>query len=140
MRESALRSLLAVFLLASHVAIPALFVALYVMDGLTRDELTQLLEMVVPMVTALATFGIGYAITTKNAAATAATGGQLSRLFVAVVFAFTTLFVCTIVGLVMLKAWNIGLRSFSDLKLALAATETVFGAFTARLLATLFKD
>ncbi len=140
MTEGRLRAGVAVFLIASHAVIPVLIFVMYLLGGFTRDELTQLLQIVVPMVTAFSALGIGYVISVKESEAARAKGAQLSRLFVTVTISFTTLFVVLLTTLILLKAFNAGLQSFRDLEMALATTETVFGAVTGRLLATLFKE
>jgi hypothetical protein len=138
--QSFLRNLLACLLVAAHVAIPIVLIVVYMLDGLTRDELQELLQIVFPVVATLSAFGIAHIIATRRVARPTRRGARLSPTFTITTLFFTVGFVGVVAAVVLLKAWNVGIRSFSDLKLLLAVLQTVFGAVGVQLLDALFKE
>jgi hypothetical protein len=140
MTQNQLRNVISVFLLLVHLAVPAMIFVVYLCDGFVREEMAKLLEIVVPMVAALSALAIAHIIRTKSKKKKTGDDGEpeLSRLFVFAAVGFPTLFVTVITALVLLKAWNIGLKSFEDLKTSLVTVETLFGAYTGQLMASLF--
>lgn len=139
MTQTRLRNIISVFILLAHLAIPALIFLMYIFYGFTKEEMTKLLEIIVPMVAAVSGLAITHIIRTKNATTSQHNEPRISRLFVYASLGFPTLFVVVIAGLVLLKAFNIGLVLFEDLKASLVATETLFGAYTGQLMASLFN-
>ncbi len=140
MTEAKLRSTLSVVLLSAHIAIPSWIFALYLAGGFLLPELTQLMQIVLPGVAAPSTLAIAYIIDTKKARRRSKNSPPVSALFAAATLGASVLAAVLVVVLVSMKAWNVGVRSFADLKLALATIETLFGAYSAKLLASLFQQ
>ena len=88
------------------------------------------------MLAALTGLAVGYVTSVKKRAQMAAFSEELSSVYVFTTFLLPVVFVLAIAGLVIAKVTN--LVSFEQFKIALAAVETTFGAYTGKVLASLF--
>jgi hypothetical protein len=136
MIESRLRNTISIFLIVSHVLIFLLLIVMFMIGGLTPPEFTTSLSVVVPMLAALTGLAVGYVTTVKKRAQMAAFSEELSGVYVFTTFLLPIVFVLAIAGLIIAKVTNYA--SFEQFKLALAAVETTFGAYTGKVLASLF--
>jgi hypothetical protein len=136
MIESRLRNTISIFLIVSHVLIFLLLIVMFMIGGLTQPEFTTSLSVVVPMLAALTGLAVGYVTTVKKRAQMAAFSEELSGVYVFTTFLLPIVFVLAIAGLIIAKVTNYA--SFEQFKLALAAVETTFGAYTGKVLASLF--
>lgn len=136
MIESRLRNTISIFLIVSHVVIFLLLIVMFMIGGLTQPEFTTSLSVVVPMLAALTGLAVGYVTTVKKRAQMAAFSEELSGVYVFTTFLLPIVFVVAIAGLIIAKVTNYA--SFEQFKLALAAVETTFGAYTGKVLASLF--
>jgi uncharacterized membrane protein len=139
MTETRLRDTLSVFLILAHIGVPGLLLVVFVADGLTRKELTDSLTIVVPMLSLFVGLAVTHVLAVKKRSASRRTGPELSPLFVFFALLLPLLFVLLIAAVILLKSYNVGIRSFEDFKIALATLETIFGAYTGRVLASLFE-
>jgi Na+/H+ antiporter NhaA len=138
MSEELLRDRLSIFLLGGQIAIPVVVLLAYLNDGFTREEWAQINEIVLPMVAAFGGFAITH-IVRSRVRNKKKYGKQLTRLFVATAVALPVFFLSSISLVIVLKAYNIGMRNFDDLKEILATLNTLFGATSGTLLASLFE-
>ena len=138
MTERKLQNTVSVFLILAHVLIVVLVFALYVAGGLRSDELTTSLSIIVPMLGALTGLAVSYVLKVKKKKAMNAAAGELSGIYVFTTLLLPVLFVGAIGTLVVLKAFNQGISSFDQFRTALAAVETAFGAYTGKVLGSLF--
>jgi len=136
MIESRLRNTISIFLIVSHVVIFLLLIVMFMLGGLTQPEFTTSLSVVVPMLAALTGLAVGYVTTVKKKAQMAAFSEELSGVYVFTTFLLPIVFVLAIAGLIIAKVTNYA--SFEQFKIALAAVETTFGAYTGKVLASLF--
>jgi hypothetical protein len=109
----------------------------YLNDGFTREEWPQINESLLPMVAAFGGFAITHIV--RSRVRRKKYRKQLSRLFVGAAVALPAFFLCSISLVIVLKACNLGMRNFDDLKETLATLNTLFGATSATLLASLFE-
>lgn len=138
MTERKLQNTVSLFLILAHFLILLLVLGLYLAGGLTPPELTTSLSIIVPMLGALTGLAVGYVIKVKKKKTMSAASGELSGLYVFTALLLPVLFVAAIATLVLMKAFNRGLSSFDQFKSALAGVETIFGAYTGKVLGSLF--
>jgi hypothetical protein len=136
MTQESLRDRLSIFLLCGQLAIPVLVWILYLSDGFDKTEFTQISEIVVPMTAGFGGFALTHIV--QSRATKRKSSKQLRPLFVATAVGLPILFLAAVAGAVLLKAFNLGLRSFDDLKLALAALNALSGAASGTVLAALY--
>ncbi len=139
MTERTLRNLMSIFLILSHVSILGLVLALFILGGLTQTEFSTSLAIIAPMLAALTGLAVSYIIGAKKKPARNEGSPKLSGIYVFATLLLPPLFVAAVASLVMLKATNYGGLTFEQFKLALTGTETIFGAYTGKLLASLFE-
>lgn len=127
---------LALTIVGCNVLVPGVILVLWMMDGYDREEAVALLQIALPALS----WGCGLAVAhifavpekgrrerTANKAKSETKKLNVAELLaVAFVATATT---CAIAALI-LKAYNIGLKSFEDLKFALACGEASLGAAT----------
>ena len=138
MTERKLQNTVSVFLVLAHFGIVILVFALHLAGGLTAPELTTSLSIIVPMLGALTGLAVSYVIKVKKKKAMSAASGERSGIYAFTALLLPVLFVAAISALVLMKAFNWGLSSFDQFKTALAGVETVFGAYTGKVLGSLF--
>ena len=136
MIESRLRNTMSIFLIVAHVVIFLLLIVMFMLGGLRQDEFTTALSVVVPMLAALTGLAVGYVTSVKKKTQMAVFSEELSGVYVFTSFLLPTVFVLAIAALIIAKVMNYA--SFEQFKLALAAVETTFGAYTGKVLASLF--
>jgi hypothetical protein len=137
MIESTLRNRISIFLIVSHVLIFLLLIAAFVIGGLTQNEFTTALSVVVPMLAALTGLAIGYVTTVKKKSQLSAFSEELAGVYVFTSFLLPIVFVLAVAAMVVVKAVNY--VSFEQFKIILAAVETTFGAYTGKVMASLFE-
>lgn len=137
MKEWQLRSWISVLLISSHTFVAVLVLVFFLMGGLTETQFTTLLAIFVPML-ASTSLAVGYTIKVKKRSAMTAAADELSHLYVFFAIFLPVLFFLLVTALITMKAQNI-ISSFEHLKLSLAAVETLFGAYTGKILASLYK-
>jgi hypothetical protein len=137
MTELKLRNLISVFLIVAHVVIFGLIVLLRLLHGLTTTEFSTAVSIIAPMLGAATGLAISYVIGAKKKPRKSAASPELSGVYVFTALFLPVLFVLAIAGIVILTAT--GFTSFEEFKAALAAVETIFGAYTGRMLASLFE-
>ena len=138
MSEQRLRDRLSLFLLGGQFAIPAMILLAYLNDGFTKDEWTQLNEIVMPMVAAFGGLAVTHIVRSRTRRQKEERK-QLTPLFVGMTVALPAAFLAFIFAVVALKAFNLGMRNFEDLKATLAVLNALFGATSGTLLASLFE-
>lgn len=137
MIESDLRNKISIFLIVSHVLIFLLLIVMFVMGGLTQSEFTTSLSVVVPMLAALMGLAIGYVTSVKKKSQLSAFSKELAGVYVFTSFLLPIVFVLAIVAVIVVKVVNY--ISFEQFKIILAALETTFGAYTGKVMASLFE-
>jgi hypothetical protein len=138
MTETKLRNFVSVFLLLSHISVPVLLFVLTYFDRFTWDELKGSLPIIVPMLAAVSGFAITHIISVKKKPDGRLKDSDLSGIFVFSSILLPAFFVILIVILVLMKGYR-GWPRGDDFKMALAAVETVFGAYTGKLMGSLFE-
>jgi hypothetical protein len=136
MIESDLRNKISFFLIVSHVLIFLLIIVMFVMGGLTQPEFTTSLSVVVPMLAALTGLAIGYVTSVKKKSQLSAFSEELTGIYVFTSFLLPIVFVLAIAAMIVVKVINY--VSFEQFKIILAALETTFGAYTGKVMASLF--
>lgn len=136
MIESDLRNRISIFLIVSHVLIFLLLIATFVVGGLTQSEFTTSLSVVVPMLAALTGLAIGYVTSVKKKSQLSAFSEELAGVYVFTSFLLPIVFVLAVAAVIVVKVVNY--VSFEQFKIILAAVETTFGAYTGKVMASLF--
>lgn len=136
MIESDLRNRISVFLIVSHVLIFLLLIVTFVVGGLTQSEFTTSLSVVVPMLAALTGLAIGYVTSVKKKSQLSAFSDELAGVYVFTSFLLPIVFVLAVAAVIVVKVVNY--VSFEQFKIILAALETTFGAYTGKVMASLF--
>lgn len=136
MIESDLRNRISIFLIVSHVLIFLLLIAMFVVGGLTQSEFTTSLSVVVPMLAALTGLAIGYVTSVKKKSQMSAFSEELSGIYVFTSYLLPIVFVLAVASVIVVKVVNY--VSFEQFKIILAAVETTFGAYTGKVIASLF--
>jgi hypothetical protein len=139
MTERTLQNTVSMSLILAHSLTVILVFVLYLVGGLTSPELTTSLSIILPMLGALTGLAVGYVIKVKKKRTMAAASEELSGVYVFTAFFLPALFILMIVALILMKAFNRGLASFDQFKTALAGVETIFGAYTGKVLSSLFE-
>jgi hypothetical protein len=139
MTERSLRNVVSVFLVVAHVAILGLVLVLGVLKGLTPSEFTTALSIIVPMMGALTGLAVSYIIGAKKVPPLKTHSATLSGIYVFASLLFPVAFTFAIAGVVLAKTANLGDLSPEQFKGALTGTETIFGAYTGKLLGSLFE-
>jgi len=137
MIESDLRNKISILLIVSHVLIFLLLIVMFVMGGLTQPEFTTSLSVVVPMLAALTGLAIGYVTSVKKKSQLSAFSEKLAGIYVFTSFLLPIVFVLAIAAVIVVKVINY--VSFEQFKIILAALETTFGAYTGKVMASLFE-
>jgi hypothetical protein len=136
MIESDLRNRISIFLIVSHLLIFLLLIATFVVGGLTQSEFTTSLSVVVPMLAALTGLAIGYVTSVKKKSQLSAFSEELAGVYVFTSFLLPIVFVLAVAAVIVVKVVNY--VSFEQFKIILAAVETTFGAYTGKVMASLF--
>ena len=139
MTETRLRTVLSIFLMVAHITIMLMVLALFLKSrpALTKEEFTTSMGIVVPAVSGLSALALSYVISVKSKRQYTAKSQELSGIYVFTAFLFPVGFLLLIACLVVLRAFD-RFSSFEDFKLALGAAETIFAAYTGKVMASLF--
>jgi len=137
MTETKLRTWLSIFFMVSHVCILLLVVVLHLRRQLDDDEFTTTMGIMVPALSGLTTLAVSFAISMKDRKLFSARSARLSGIYVFAALLFPTAFVLMLFGLVLVRAMDTVL-SFEQFKISLGAVETVFAAYTGKVMASLF--
>jgi hypothetical protein len=113
-----------------------LLIVMFVIGGLTQSEFTTSLSVVVPMLAALTGLAIGYVTSVKKKSQLSAFSEELAGIYVFISFLLPIVFVLAIAAAIVVKVVNY--VSFEQFKIILAALETTFGAYTGKVMASLF--
>jgi hypothetical protein len=138
MTERRLQNTVSVSLIVAHVLIVVLVFALFLAQGLTSDDLTTSLSIILPMLGALTGLAVSYVIKVKKKKTMQEAACELSGIYVFTALLLPAVFVAGIGTVVVLRAFNRGFSSDSQFKGALASLETAFGAYTGKVLGSLF--
>ena len=139
MTERQLQNFVSIFLIVAHIGILGLVLVLGVMKGLTAPDFSTALLIIIPMMGTLTGMAVTYIISAKRQPPPKARSMNLSGVYVFASLLFPIAFLVTITGLVLAKATNFGNLSSDQFRLGLAATETLFGAYSGKLMGSLFE-
>ena len=139
MTERTLRNVMSIFLVISHIAILGLVLIFFILHGLSPTEFSTSFAIIAPMLAALTGLSVTYIISAKKKPARNEHSTLLSGIYVFATLLLSPLFVVAVAGLLVMKATNYNGFTFEQFKLALTGTETIFGAYTGKLLASLFE-
>ena len=137
MNEIALKNRLGIFLIVAHFGVLLLVVVFWLAGHYLTEEMTTAVSIIAPFFATYTTAIIRNIVASKHRVA--ARGRPLTGVFVFVAFLVPALFVALVGSAVVLKALNIGLRSFEDFKIMLGAAETIFGVYVGQLIFSLFE-
>jgi hypothetical protein len=137
MTEKSLKNFVSIALVVAHASTLLLVLGLYVMNGLTDEQVTTTVGMLIPMLAAVVGMATKHIIASKNVSRD--TSKKVSNIYVFGVVFFAGLYLVTITTLLLLKSFNIGFKSFEAFKIAMTVTETIFGAYTGKVLGSLFE-
>lgn len=126
-----------IFIVVSHFGLLVLVLVIWLAGGFLTDEMTTTVAIIAPFLASYTTAIIKYISETKNKIS--ARGPPITSIFVFVSFCLPGAFILLLVAAVLLKAFNIGLRSFEDFKIMLGTTETIFGVYVGQLIFSLFE-
>jgi hypothetical protein len=138
MTERQLQNTVSLFLILAHLLIVLIIFGLFLAGGLSSKDLTVSLSIIVPMLGAFTGLAFTYVIKVKKKKTMGAASGQLSGIYVFTTLLMPFVFVAAIATLVILKAFNVGVSTFDQFRDGLAGIETVFGAYTGKVLGSLF--
>ena len=110
---------------------------IWLFGAFLTDEMTTTVAIIAPFLATYTTAIIKYIAELKNKVL--ARGRPVTSIFVFMSFCIPGAFVMLLVAAVLLKAFNIGLRSFEDFKIMLATVETIFGVYVGQLIFSLFE-
>jgi hypothetical protein len=139
MTERTLRNVMSVFLVISHIAILGLVLVFFILHGLSQTEFSTSFAIITPMLAALTGLAVTYIIGAKNKPARSERSVLLSGVYVFATLLLPPLFVIAVAALLVMKVTNYNGFTFEQFKLTLTGTETIFGAYTGKLLASLFE-
>lgn len=137
MTENGMRVRLALFAIVVHFIALGLIVVLFFAKGFLFEEMTTCLGITAPMFagqTALA-----YRWIMNNRIRRADRSKRITMSVVFVSFVIPLLFVLTLGGATMAKAFNFGFASFEDFKIFLGAIEAFFGIWFGTIVSDWFK-
>jgi hypothetical protein len=134
MTERALQNVVSVFLILAHFLILLLVFVLYLMGGFDPPDVETALSIIVPMVGALSALALGHVIEVKKKTAISAPSERLTGVYVFTALLLPSLFVLATAAVLVLKAYHWGLSSDGQFKSSLAGVETIFGAYTGKVL------
>jgi hypothetical protein len=137
MNEIELKNRLGIFIVVSHFGMLVLVVVIWLLGGFLTDEMTTTVAIVAPFLASYTTAIIKYIVETKNKISTR--GKPVTSIFVFMSFCLPGAFSLLLIAAVLLKGFNIGLRSFEDFKIMLGTTETIFGVYVGQMVFSLFE-
>ena len=137
MNEVSLKNRLGIFVALSHFILLLLVIVVWLAGGFLTEEMTTTVAIVAPFLATYTTAIIKYIVESRTKIA--AHGKTVTGIFAFMSFCLPGLFVSVLAVAILLKAFNIGLRSFEDFKIMLGTTETIFGAYVGQLLFSLFE-
>lgn len=125
-----------IYIVILKFLIVAAVVYLYLHDGFIFSEFISILGTILPM-TAIYTTAV-----LKNLIATVSkcSSAMLPTSLVILSFLLPTLFFGAIMGVCILKAYNIGISSFDDLQLILLITESTFAVYLGQIMGFYFEE
>jgi hypothetical protein len=137
MNEVALKNRLGIFIIVSHFGTLVLVLVVWLAGGFLTEEMTTTVAIIGPFLATYTTAIIRYIAESRNKVS--ARGKPVTGIFVLISFCLPAAFVILLIAAVMLKAFNVGLRSFEDFKIMLGTTETIFGVYVGQLIFSLFE-
>lgn len=138
MNEIALRNRLGIFLIIAHFGILLMIIVFWLLGGFLVEEMTTSVAIIAPFFAAYTTAILRYIIKEKHRIA--ARGRAVTPVFTFMAFMIPSLFIVVVSGAVVMKGFNVGLRSFEDFKILLATAETIFGVYVGQLIFSLFDQ
>jgi hypothetical protein len=135
MTEATLKNVISVILVVSHALTLLIVLTVYILHGLTDEQTTTTVGMVVPMLATIVGLAVNHIIASKRVVR--GTSPKVSKLYVFGVVFFAVLYILTIVVLLLLKAFNLGI-TFEAFKISMGIAQTIFGAYTGKVLSSLF--
>lgn len=137
MTESKLQSSLSIFLLVSHVCVPLVVLALFVMRCFEDKEFSMIMAILLPMLGTISGLAFNYILASRTKPMVGENSVKVSSVFAFAAFFLAILFVSAILTLVVLRAYRV--LHLEPFKISLGATETIFGAYTGKVLSSVFN-
>ena len=138
MTERRLKDVVGATVLIAHFGILLLALGLFLAKGFDQAEFTTALGIMAPMLAALTGLALTYILANKHRSRVGIGGKQVSSLYAFFALFIPFLFLIAMAGLLLLKVYNLAFSSFEEFKLSLVAMETIFGAYTGKVMASLF--
>jgi hypothetical protein len=137
MNEVALKDRLGIFIVVSHFGLLLLAIVIWLAGGFLTDEMTTTIAIIAPFLATYTTAILKNIAESKNKVS--ARGKPVTDIFVLMSFCIPGAFAMLLAAALLLKAFNVGLRSFEDFKILLGTAETIFGVYVGQLIFSLFE-
>lgn len=138
MTESGTRSAVGAFLIIAQILIVILAIVIHIKHGLTFDELTTTIALILPMF-AVHTAAIAKYFTAHRTAVVE-NGPRVNGTFAFLAFLMPALFAMYLVGVLMARGFGVAFVAPEQLKWAIGLAETIFAVYLGIFLGTLFEE
>ncbi len=138
MTESTLRIATAGLFVVSHFLTLVLVGALYLKRGFTFEETTTTIAIIAPLFAGYTTLIVKHIIANRNRKSDPSTSPIQSGLFVFVSLFIPVVFICVIVSMVLVRAYNAGISDFEQFKILLGIVEGAFAVYVGLIINALF--
>ena len=138
MTESGTRSAVGVFLIIAQVVVVVLAIAIHIKHGLTFEELTTTIALILPMF-AVHTAAIAKYFTTHRTAV-ADESPKVNGTFAFLAFLMPVLFALYLAGVLLARGFGIAFVAPEQLKWAIGLAETIFAVYLGIFLGSLFEE
>jgi hypothetical protein len=137
MSEEQLRVRLGLFLVTTHFVAIILLIVMYFAGGFLFDEMTTAVGLIAPLFAGYTTLIVKYIIGTRHDPGTTTTAVSPAFRYLSIMI--TAVFVMSIVGLILLKAFNVAFSDFDQFKTLLGIVEAAFAVYMGLIVAELFR-
>ena len=137
MTENRLRNQIGIYIIMANIIVVVVTAALYFIGGFLYDEMTTTIALLIPMfsvyTTAIVKSFVANRLNIEDKSPT------VSAQYRFISWLFPVSFTLWLVGIVFLKAFNVGFNSFEQFKGMLIASESIFGVYVGMVLSSMFN-
>jgi hypothetical protein len=137
MTKPGMRASFGISIVICHLALFGLIFLFYLRGGFSLDELLTSLGLMAPMFASFV--GVVVDEITSSPLTSATTTQQLRGGFVFLSWLFLVCYTAFMATIIVLRSYNIGIRTFDAFKALIAVGETACGIYLARFIKVLFE-
>jgi hypothetical protein len=138
MSERNLAAFIGIAFVVSNFLTIFLVIALYALRGFTFEEMTTTIAIIIPVFAAHTTTIVKFAAKHRDVNNVAHQENRQTFLFTFISIFVTTMLIIAVIGLVFMRAFNIGLTTFEQFKIMLGGIEAVFAGYAGLVVSALF--